>query len=135
MNFTTPHQTLLQEEFMPKNQKRSSVRLRLSLVVKGSNIAVAVAWLAPARVFAQHKSPVTKINEAAASGEISVQSLRGNISVLMGSAGNITGLTGPEGKLLVDAGITVSRPRIEAALNGIGQAPLKYLINTHWHWY
>jgi len=134
MNFTTPHQTLLQEEFMPKNQKRSSARLRLGLMLAGSTIAVAVASLAPARVFAQAESPVTKINEAAANAEISVQSLRGNISVLMGSGGNITVLTGPEGKLLVDAGITVSRPRIEAALNGIGQAPLKYLINTHWHW-
>jgi glyoxylase-like metal-dependent hydrolase (beta-lactamase superfamily II) len=77
---------------------------------------------------------VTKINEAAAKAEITVQSLRGNISVLMGSGGNITVLTGPEGKLMVDAGIAVSRPKIEVALNGISPAPLKYLINTHWHW-
>jgi glyoxylase-like metal-dependent hydrolase (beta-lactamase superfamily II) len=26
------------------------------------------------------------------------------------------------------------RPKIEVALNGISPAPLKYLINTHWHW-
>jgi glyoxylase-like metal-dependent hydrolase (beta-lactamase superfamily II) len=94
---------------------------------------MAIAWLAPAQVFAQATSPVTKINEAAATADIKVQSLRGNISVLMGSGGNITVLTGPDGKLMVDAGIPVSRPRIETALNGISQAPLKYLINTHWH--
>jgi glyoxylase-like metal-dependent hydrolase (beta-lactamase superfamily II) len=52
----------------------------------------------------------------------------------MGSGGNITVLTGPDGKLLVDAGIAVSRPRIQAALDGISKDPLKYLINTHWHW-
>jgi len=86
-----------------------------------------------ASVRSGHK-PVTKINEAAATADITVQSLRGNISVLMGSGGNITVLTGPEGKLMVDAGIAVSRLRIEAALNGISDAPLKYLINTHWHW-
>jgi hypothetical protein len=84
---------------MPQNQKRSSARLRRSLVVAGSIIAVAVAGLAPAQVFAQAKSPVTKINEEAAKADITVQSLRGNISVLMGSGGNITVLTGPEGKL------------------------------------
>lgn len=97
-------------------------------------VAIAVGWLAPGRVHAEAVSPVVKINEAAAKAEITVERLRGNISVLMGSGGNITVLTGPEGKLLVDAGIAVSRPRIQAALDGISDAPLKYLINTHWHW-
>ncbi|MBY0274135.1 MBL fold metallo-hydrolase [Candidatus Binatia bacterium] len=52
----------------------------------------------------------------------------------MGSGGNITVLTGSDGKLLVDAGIAVSRPKIEAALDRISDAPIKYLIDTHWHW-
>jgi glyoxylase-like metal-dependent hydrolase (beta-lactamase superfamily II) len=52
----------------------------------------------------------------------------------MGSGGNIVVFTSPEGKLVVDAGIAVSRPRIQAALDSISQAPLKYVINTHWHW-
>jgi glyoxylase-like metal-dependent hydrolase (beta-lactamase superfamily II) len=54
--------------------------------------------------------------------------------VLFGSGGNIVVLTGPDGKLLVDAGIGLSRAKIQAALDGISQAPIKYLINTHWHW-
>jgi hypothetical protein len=41
-----------------------------------------------------------------------LQTLRGNVSVLEGSGGNIAVLTGPDGKLLVDAGITASRPRL-----------------------
>jgi glyoxylase-like metal-dependent hydrolase (beta-lactamase superfamily II) len=32
------------------------------------------------------------------------------------------------------SGIGVSRAKIQAALDGISQAPIKYLINTHWHW-
>ena len=99
-----------------------------------SSCVLLFTWLGSTNVLAQGVSPVTKINEAAAKAEITVQSLRGNISVLMGSGGNITVLTGPEGKLMVDAGIAVSRPKIEVALNGISPAPLKYLINTHWHW-
>lgn len=116
------------------NQKQSIAELKRSLLTAFSIAAAAVAWLAPVEVFAQATSPVIKINNEAAKAEITVQSLRGNISVLMGSGGIITVLTGPDGRLLVDAGIAVSRPRVEAALNSISQAPIKYLINTHWHW-
>jgi glyoxylase-like metal-dependent hydrolase (beta-lactamase superfamily II) len=117
------------------NQKHPIAGLKRSLLTALCIIIIiAVAGLAPTHVFAQAKSPVIKINEEAAKADITVQSLRGQISMLMGSGGNITVLTGPDGKLLVDAGIAVSRPRIEAALGGISQAPLKYLINTHWHW-
>lgn len=42
-------------------------------------------------------------------------------------------LQGSEGKLLVDAGIAVSRPQLETALNSLGEEPVTRLINTHWH--
>ena len=117
----------------PIEQERRTVRAR-SLRCFFVGLAISVAWLAPRHAFAEAASPVVKINEAAATADITVQRLRGNISVLMGSGGNITVLTGPDGKLLVDAGIAVSRPRIEAALASISDAPIKYLIDTHWHW-
>jgi glyoxylase-like metal-dependent hydrolase (beta-lactamase superfamily II) len=79
-------------------------------------------------------TPVLEINKEAANPTISVQKLRGNISVVMGSGGNIVVLNTPNGKLLGDAGIAVSKPQIEAALASIGPAPPKYLINTHYHW-
>ena len=43
-------------------------------------------------------------------------------------------LTGDDGKLLVDAGIAVSRPRVQATLDRISSAPIKFLVNTHYHW-
>ncbi len=69
----------------------------------------------------------------AATAEIGVQPLRGGVSVLTGSGGNIAVLATPEGKVMVDAGIAVSRPRIRAALDGLGRGPVRYVINTHWH--
>lgn len=60
--------------------------------------------------------------------------LRGNVSVLMGSGGNITVLAGKDGKFLVDAGISKSQTKLESALDRIGPAPAKYVVNTHWHW-
>lgn len=63
-----------------------------------------------------------------------IEPLRGNITVIMGSGGNITVLSGDEGKFLVDAGISKSQEKLKAALDKISPTPLRYVVNTHWHW-
>lgn len=79
-------------------------------------------------------SPVIKINQAAATTPIESTRLRGPLTMLSGSGGNITVLNGKEGQLMVDAGIAVSRPRVEATLRALGPGPVKYVVNTHYHW-
>ena len=69
----------------------------------------------------------------AAKAKVTVQNLRRNISVLLGAGGNIAVLTGPDGKLLVDAEIVTARPNVSKALASINADPIKQLINTHWH--
>jgi len=69
----------------------------------------------------------------AATAKVTVQNLRRNISILSGAGGNIAVLTGPDGKLLVDAGIITARPHVSEALASINGDPIKQLINTHWH--
>jgi glyoxylase-like metal-dependent hydrolase (beta-lactamase superfamily II) len=81
----------------------------------------------------QGESPVVIIRNAAATAKINVTKLRGNVSVLEGSGGNIVVLTGRDGKVLVDAGITASRPQITEALASLSDDPVKHLINSHWH--
>jgi glyoxylase-like metal-dependent hydrolase (beta-lactamase superfamily II) len=73
------------------------------------------------------------IRDAAAAAEIKVHPLRGNVTVLEGSGGNVAVLTGPDGKLLVDAGIAVSKQNMSKALASLGPEPIRHLINTHWH--
>ena len=70
---------------------------------------------------------------AAAKAKITAQPLRRNITVLKGSWSNIAVLTGPDGKLLVNAGLAVSRPAISTALASINADPIRHLANTHWH--
>jgi glyoxylase-like metal-dependent hydrolase (beta-lactamase superfamily II) len=70
---------------------------------------------------------------AAAKAKIISRPLRRNITVLEGSGGNIAVLTGRDGKLLVDAGFSVSRPAVSGALSSISPDPIRHLINTHWH--
>ena len=94
------------------------------------------ACFARRSLFAQTQQPemVVKGREAAAKAKITTQKLRGNVSVLLGSGGNIAVLTAKEGKLLVDAGISTSRPQITEALAAINADPIRILVNTHWHW-
>ena len=106
----------------------------IALLTLAFGVAVVVMTISGVRVSAQATSPVIKINEAAATSEITVQQLRGNLSVLFGSGGNIVVLDGPDGKLLVDDGIAVSKDKIQAALATISTEPPRYVINTHWHW-
>jgi len=82
---------------------------------------------------AEETGIVPTMIHAAAQAKIEVHPLRRNISVLEGSGGNITVLTGKDGKLLIDAGFTVSKPRVAPALDSLSTDPITRLINTHWH--
>jgi len=114
----------------------SSISRRTFLASTG--LAGAAALIAPRMLFARTEvvstsGLVQKARDGAASATITVQRLRGNVSVLMGAGGNIAVLTGGDGKLLVDAGFAGARPKIADALAGVSTDPIKHLINTHWH--
>lgn len=79
-------------------------------------------------------SPVIAINNEAKTANVSVTPLRDGISVLMGSGGNVTVLSGSGELLLVDGGIAYSKASMSRALALISSAPPKYLIDTHYHW-
>jgi glyoxylase-like metal-dependent hydrolase (beta-lactamase superfamily II) len=114
------------------NHRLSSISRRRFLAVAG--IGVANATFASRLLFAQEKKGIvpTMIDSAAAA-TIETHPARRNISVLEGSGGNIAVLTGKDGKLLIDAGFTVSKPRLTEALNKLSSDPITQLINTHWH--
>src|SRR4051812_5555634 len=118
--------------------RRLAARGKLAALLVASLFAAGAATVgarsATGQELAPPSSPVDKINAEAAKAEITVVPLRGHISVLMGSGGNISVLTGRDGKLLVDGGIGVSRPRLSRAIDRLGPGVVKFLINTHWHW-
>jgi glyoxylase-like metal-dependent hydrolase (beta-lactamase superfamily II) len=91
------------------------------------------AWLTPAEAFAESRGIVDTIREAAATMPLVLHKLRGDVTVIEGSGGNIAVLPGKDGKLFVDAGISATRSRILDAVNSLSRDPIKHLINTHWH--
>src|ERR1700730_12928698 len=98
-----------------------------------TSMAATVGFLAPRDLFAQGDGLVQTARKTAAAAAITVQKLRGNVSVLMGAGGNIAVLPGRDGKLLIDAGFAGARSKIAAALASISSDPIKHLITTHWH--
>jgi glyoxylase-like metal-dependent hydrolase (beta-lactamase superfamily II) len=110
----------------------SSEVSRRQFLATGS-LTFAAAYLAPGNLIAEEDNLVVHAFHEAASAKITVQKLRRNISVLLGAGGNIAVLTGPDGKLLIDAEIVTARPHVEKALASINADPVKQLINTHWH--
>lgn len=101
--------------------------------VSGAAYAATAGWLTPRQAFAEARGLVSLIKDSAAVAPIVTHRLRNNVSVLEGSGGNIAVLTGPDGKVLIDAGIGVSRPQIAKALAALGADPVTHLVNTHWH--
>ena len=93
----------------------------------------AGAWLTPRQAFAEALGIVQRIQAAAATTPIAIHTLRGGLAVLEGSGGNVAVLSGPDGKVLIDAGIAVSQPQVATALATLGPEPVTHLINTHWH--
>lgn len=112
---------------------KTATTLSRRLILAASIALAGAAWLNPASA-ADPGSPVVKINEATAKADVQVETLRGNVSVLSGAGGNIIVYDSPQGKFVIDAGIAVAKDKVASALQGIGPAPLKYLVNTHYHW-
>lgn len=114
-----------------ENLDISTLSRRHFIAVAG--LAAAAVAIAPRLLFAGSKGIVPTMVDAAANASIATHPLRRNISILEGSGGNIAVLTGPDGKLLVDSGFTVSKPRLIEALNRLSSEPLAHLLNSHWH--
>src|SRR4051794_2413601 len=65
--------------------------------------------------------------------EIKAIKVAGNICMLEGCGGNIGVSVGPDGLLIVDDQFAPLADKIHAALKGLGDGKLKFVLNTHWH--
>ncbi len=55
------------------------------------------------------------------------------LAMLVGRGGNVAVLTGPDGPILVDDSYAPQVPGILAAVRALQDAPIRFVINTHWH--
>src|SRR3954451_15563442 len=65
--------------------------------------------------------------------EIKVQKVAGTVYMLTGAGGNIGASVGEDGIVIVDDQYAPLADKIQAALKGITDKPVRFVINTHWH--
>lgn len=65
--------------------------------------------------------------------QIKATALRGGTHLLTGAGGNIVASVGSDGAYIIDDQYAPLSEKILAALKAIGDQPLRFVINTHWH--
>ena len=67
--------------------------------------------------------------------QVEIQTLKvaDNIHMLVGSGGNIGAVVGSDGTFIVDDQYAPLTDRIMAALRTISEQPVRFVLNTHWH--
>lgn len=65
--------------------------------------------------------------------QIRVTKVAGNVYILQGEGGNIAASVGEDGIVLVDDQYAPLAEKIQAALKGISDKPIRFIINTHYH--
>jgi cyclase len=65
---------------------------------------------------------------------IEATKLADHLTLLTGPGGNVIASSGSDGKLLVDTFTQMAWDRFKKTIDDLGKGPLKFVIDTHWHW-
>lgn len=84
---------------------------------------LALAWLPLAAVAQQDMSKV----------RVSTQKLGAHTYMLTGAGGNLGVSAGPDGVFVIDDQFAPLTPKIKAALAKLSRQPVRFVLNTHWH--
>ncbi len=90
------------------------------------NAWIAILLVCAGTAVAQHERDWSKI-------EVKAQKVAGNVYMLTGMGGNIGVSVGEDGIVVVDTQFAPLAPKIQAALKGITDKPVRFILNTHWH--
>ena len=95
----------------------------------------AATFLLPVSLSAEMTmQEIKRIFDSSVNEPVLTTKVSDRVSVLSGPGGNIAVLSGTDGKLLVDTGLAGAAARIRTALDALGPAPPKMVIDSHWHW-
>ncbi|HEY6176745.1 MAG TPA: MBL fold metallo-hydrolase [Kofleriaceae bacterium] len=81
----------------------------------------------------QQQDPLAAFRAQIGAVPIKSQPLTDNLTMLSGPGGNVVVLHGSDGLVMVDTFVAPAWPKLEESLKALGGAPIKTVINTHWH--
>jgi cyclase len=127
--------TFLLKQTSRREMLRNSAALAggtlLAQLVPASLLRAAAYGSAPQQ--APAADPVAAVRAQGGSAPIEAQKLTDSLTLLSGPGGNVVVLNGPDGKILVDTFFAPAWPKLKQTLDGLGSAPIKTVIDTHWH--
>jgi cyclase len=92
---------------------------------------LARAW--PAHAGQQPVDRLAAFRAQFGANPIQSQALGENLTLLSGPGGSVVVLHGADGLVMVDTFVAPAWPNLKQALSTFGKLPLKFVINTHWH--
>jgi len=129
----------MKSDFLQKQTSRREM-VRNSVTLAGSAFLAHLFPVTLLRASAAHHAqqapaadPTATIRAQWGATPIQAQKLADNLTMLSGPGGNVVVLNGPDGKFVVDTFLSPAWPKLKEALDGIGNAPLKFVMDTHWH--
>jgi glyoxylase-like metal-dependent hydrolase (beta-lactamase superfamily II) len=87
----------------------------------------------PQQAGAAPADPVAAMRAQMGATPLETIKLTDNLTMLSGPGGNVVVLNGPDGKVVVDSFVQTAWAKLKQALDGMGNTPVRFLIDTHWH--
>ena len=91
------------------------------------------AWALTPSLAQAPADPVAKMRAELGSTPIERVKLTDTLTMLSGPGGNVVVLNSADGKIVVDGFVQTAWDNLRKTLDGLGSAPIKILIDTHWH--
>lgn len=86
------------------------------------------------RAWPQQQDRLAAFRAQVGAAPMQTRQLGDNLTMLSGPGGNVLVLHGADGLVVVDTFVAPAWPKLEESLKGVGGgAPVKFVINTHWH--
>ena len=96
-------------------------------------LARAATGRSPQQPTAPPQDPLAAFRAQLGAIPIQARPLAENLTLLSGPGGNVVVLRGPDGMVVVDTFVAPAWPKFQESLKGLGPAPVKFVIDTHWH--
>jgi len=118
--------------FLHKQTSRREM-LRSSATLAGSAFLLRASAAGDARQTPSAADLLASMRAKFNAAPLETQRLAGDVTMLSGPGGSVVVLNGPDGKFVVDSFVAPAWPRLKNALDGLGNVPVKCVIDTHWH--
>jgi glyoxylase-like metal-dependent hydrolase (beta-lactamase superfamily II) len=110
--------------------------LKTAGVVGGGALVTQFAPGALVRAYAAQAAPpdaLAAMRTQMGAAPIEATTLTDTLTMLSGPGGNVVVLSSGDGKIVVDGFVQTAWAPLKQRLDSLGSAPIRYLIDTHWH--